>query len=212
MKRRLALSKEVGLKRFFPNAISRSALGALCALTLITGCSAAMTPLSLLGEGRVVRNTFPLKFKRHNFDAFCYNVIGCKVLYANMYVVKDGDDEVSPPPPPQLLKNMSATYIGIENFPPPAVVTWRSLDGVPHEAKIDIGAIFKDQRILHHVPEDDIPTETAAFDGAQIILLVIDRTVSVYMKTTIYLRKPRDPSNPLSNTAHETTPAYTHTY
>lgn len=169
-------------------------------------------PHSQLSEGDVVRNTFPLKFKKHNFSSFCYNTIGCKVFYAGMYMARDDDDEKSPPPPPQLLKNMRAGHLSIENFPPPAIVTWRSLDGEAHEAKVDIGAIFKDQRILHHVPEDQIPIETAAFDGADIILLVIDRTVSVYMKTTIALKKPRDPSNPGSNSVDEVTLAYTHTY
>lgn len=170
------------------------------------------SPHSQLGEGYVVHNTFPLKFKKHNFSAFCYDTIGCKVFYAGMYMTRDDDDEKSPPAPPRLLNNMRAGHLAIDNFPPPAIVTWRSLDGVAHEAKIDIGEIFKDQRILHHVPEDEIPTETAAFDGSNIILLVIDRTISVYMKTTIYLKEPRNPSNPLSNASHEITLAYSHTY
>ncbi|WP_188792955.1 hypothetical protein [Dyella nitratireducens] len=204
------------MKRFFDamrHNLPRSTPGALYALILITGCSNAMTsPHFQFGEGDAVRNTFPLKFKEHNFSAFCYNTIGCKVFYAGMYMTRDDDNEKSPPPPPELLKNMRAGHLAIDNFPPPAIVTWRSLDGVAHEAKVDIGAIFKDRRILHHAPEQEIPAETAALDGANIILLVIDRTISVYMKTTIYLKKPRDPSNPLSNTSHEMTLAYTHTY
>jgi hypothetical protein len=185
----------------------------LFALTLMTGCSTAMTNhLSKLGEGDVVRNTFPLKFKSHAFGAYCFNTVGCKVLYANMYHVRKNENEISPPPLPDYLNRVSASTIGIDNFPPAAVVTWHSLDGKPHEAKVDIGAIFKDQRILHHVPEDQIPTETAAFDGASIILVVDDRTINVYMKTTIYLKKPRDPSNPRSTRVHEMTLAYTRTY
>jgi hypothetical protein len=179
----------------------------------MTGCSAAMTnPYSQLGEGDVVRNTFPLKFKKHSFSSYCYNTIGCKVLYNNFYDSSDEENEVSPPPPPNYPNNLYAGMIGIENFPPPAIVTWRSLDGVPHAAKVDIGAIFKDQRILHHVPEGQIPTETAAFDGASIILVVNDRTISVYMKTTIALKAPRDPSNPRSNSVDEMNLAYTHAY
>lgn len=167
---------------------------------------------SQFSEDDVVRNTFPLKFKKHNFSSFCYNTIGCKVLYNDFYDSSDEENEVSPPPPSNYPDNLYAGMVGIENFPPPAIVTWRSLDGIPHEAKIDIGAIFKDQRILHHVPEDQIPTETTAFDGANIILVVNDRTVSVYMKTTIYLQKPRNPSNPRSTRVHEMTLAYTQTY
>jgi hypothetical protein len=170
------------------------------------------SPHSQLGKGDVVRNTFPLKFKKHNFGSRCYNTIGCKVLYNNMYDSSHEESEVSPPPPANYPNNLNAGTGPIENFPPPAVVTWRSLDGTPHEAKVDIGSIFKDQRVLHHVPEDQIPAETTAYDDANIILVVNDRTISVYMKTTIYLKMPRDPSNPLSNTSHELTLAYTHTY
>lgn len=167
---------------------------------------------SRLGDGDVVRNTFPLKFKRHSFGAYCFNTIGCKVLYNNVYESFNDENGTSPPPPPNYQNSLSADTIAISNFPPPAVVTWRSLDGAPHEAKVDIGAIFKDQRILHHVPEDQIPIETAAFDDANIILVVNDHTISVYMKTTIYLNKPRDPSNPLSNSVDEMTLAYTQSY
>lgn len=185
----------------------------LIASLFATRCSIAMTSHhSQSSEVDIVRNTFPLKFKRHNFGSYCFNTIGCKVLYNNFYDSLDEENEVSPPPLPNYPNNLNADTGPIENFPPPAIVTWRSLDGVPHEAKIDIGAIFKDQRILHHVPEDQIPTETAAFDGADIVLVVNDRTISVYMKTTIALKKPRDPSNPLSNSVHEMNLAYIHTY
>lgn len=172
------------------------------------------SPHSQLNEDDVVRNTFPLKFREHAFSSRCYNTIGCKVLYANVYQSFNEKDEASPPPPLNFPKNLNGSggMIGIENFPPPAIVTWRSLDGVAHEAKIDIGAIFKDQRVLHHVPEQDIPTETAAFSGVDIILVVNDRTISVYMTTTIALKAPRDPSNPRSNSVDEMNLAYTHTY
>ena len=91
-------------------------------------------------------------------------------------------------------------------------MTWRSLDGVPHEAKVDIGAIFKDERVLHHVPEQDIYVSREPFSGPEIILVVNDRTISVYMKTMIYLKKPRIPANPNSDIVDETTLAFTHTY
>jgi len=201
------------LKLLFRPTFPPIVLAALFALPLMTGCSTAMTsPHTQLGEGDVVRNTFPLKFKMHNFGAYCFNAKECKVLYAGMYHVRKDENETSPPPLPDYLNRMSASTIAIDNFPPPAIVTWRSMDGAYHEANIDIGTIFKDQRILHHVPEDQIPVETAAFDAANIILVVNDRTISVYMKTTIYLNKPRNPSNPLSNTSHEITLAYSRTY
>jgi hypothetical protein len=171
-------------------------------------------PYPGLREGDIITNTFPLKFKEHAFSSRCYNTIGCRVLYAKVYETIHEKDEVSPPPPTNYPNNLNGSggIIGIINFPPPAIVTWRSLDGVAHEAKIDIGSIFRDQHVLHHVPEQDIPTETAAFSGVDIILVVNDRTINVYMKTTIALKVPRNPSNPLSNSVHETNLAYSHTY
>jgi hypothetical protein len=150
----------------------------------------------------------------HNFSGFCFNTIGCKILYAGVYDEHSEEQEVSPPQPPDFLKSVEADRGGIDNFPPPAMVTWRSLDGVPHEASVDIGEIFKDQRVLHNVPKKDIPTETVAVapPGPDIILVVNDRTISVYMKAMIALKSPRIPSNPLTNFVEEPILAYTHTY
>lgn len=182
-------------------------------LLAMTGCKTAMSSSHFNDDdGSIVRNTFPLKFREHNFGAYCFNTIGCKVLYAGHYAKHKADDEVSPPPPPNYLKNISGSRGGVENFPPPAVVTWRSLDGMAHEAKVDIGAIFGDERVLHQVPESDIPEITAAFSGPDIIIVVNDRTISVYMKTIIYLKQLRIPSNPYSNSIEQTTLAYNHTY
>lgn len=160
-------------------------------------------------EGTIVRNTFPLKFKEHDFGAYCFNTMTCRIVYAGAV---HGEDERSSAPDKDYLKNLSGGHGGIKNFPPPAVVTWRSLDGTAHEAKVDIGAIFKDERVLHQVPQDDIPIETAAFSGPEIILVVNDRTISVYMKVDIALKKPRIPTNPLSDVIEQTTLSFTHTY
>lgn len=177
-----------------------------------TGCQMAMSsPHASDDDGAIVRNTFPLKFKEHNFGAFCFNTIACKIVYADAL---HGEEEKSSPPPQSYLKNLSGGHGGIENFPPPAAVTWRSLDGVSHEAKVDIGAIFKDERVLHHVPQEDIPIETVAvaLPGPDIILVVDDRTISVYMKAMIFLKKPRLTNNPRSNWVEEPILAYTRTY
>lgn len=177
---------------------------------LTTGCQVAMSNTHSSNDGgTIVRNTFPLKFKEHNFGAYCFNTTHCKVVYAGL---PHGEDGPSGPPSKDYLKNLSGGHGGIQNFPAPAVVTWRSLDGVAHEAKVDIGAIFKDERVLHHVPQEDIPVETAAFSGPEIVLVVNDRTINVYMKTMIYLKKPRIPADPFSDIVEETTLAYSQTY
>lgn len=134
----------------------------------------------------------PFTFDRHNFGAYCYDTYGCKVLYNDRYVTSQDDNELRPSTAsvgPDYLDNLDGGYLGIPNFPSPAVVTWRSKDGVPHEAHIDIGEIFRDEIIRHNVPRGDLPTETiATLDAPDIVLVVNDRTISIYMRATVYLR------------------------
>jgi hypothetical protein len=99
----------------------------------------------------------PLRFIQHNFAAHCYNAIGCRVGYNGRYQIDNAPDEVSPPPAPDW---DHVTWGGgegpIRNFPPPAEVTWKSLDGVAHHAKVDMAAIFKEGLIWHNVPKADM--------------------------------------------------------
>lgn len=155
------------------------------------GCQSAMSTPGSAGSSRVIPNEFPLRFEKHNFEAHCYNVTGCSVLYHDSYHIKKGPDEVSPPPKMAEYKKYwsGASYLAIPNFPSPAIVKWRSLDGVVHEEEIDIGEIFKDELILHKVPQDEIPAQTAATAGdPDIFLEVNDCTVNVYMQATIFLK------------------------
>ena len=168
-----------------------------CAATVfflsLSGCQSAMpsSHSDSSGTSKVVPNEFPLRFKKHNFESHCYNTIGCSVLYYRTYQTKKGEDEVSPAPVNAQYKKYwgGAMHIAIPNFPPPAVVKWKSMDGVAHEASIDIASIFKDELIRHNVPQDEIPIETAAtVGGPDVILEVNDRTINVYMKAAIALR------------------------
>ena len=75
---------------------------ASCALFLfaLTGCLTAMAFPSETSTKHVAPNHFPLKFKRHDFRAYCYNTIGCEVIYAdNNFTRLRSGDVVSPPPP-----------------------------------------------------------------------------------------------------------------
>jgi hypothetical protein len=210
-RRRVPRMKNRGLTVFLSKAIYVVLVTSVLFVVTPTGCQNVMSNPRPYDD-EVVQNKFPLKFVEHDFGAYCFNATGCKVLYADFYEVHDGENELSDPPQKDYLENLNGSYGGIKNFPPPAVVTWRSLDGVPHEAKVDIGAIFKDERVLHHVPERDIYVSPEPFSGPEIILVVNDRTISVYMKTTIYLKEPNIPSNPYSFGINETTLAYTHSY
>jgi hypothetical protein len=107
--------------------------------------------------------------------------------------------------------NLSAGMGPISNFPPPAKVTWRSKDGTSHEAEIDIGKIFKDQLIRHNVVREDATDNPT--DGAPgIILEVNDRTINVYMRATIWLKRPRFPDRPHSDYQDELIKVFSNTY
>lgn len=153
-------------------------------------------------------------FDGHSFGAYCYNTIGCKVLYDNFYHVKDDENAVAPPPKGAgIQKHWQGRYGGIDNFPPPAVVTWRSLDGTAHEARVDIGKIFKDQQVLHNVPAEKLAwNATKTGMNPDIILVVNDRTISVYMETFVVLKELEIPGNQYSNTRSEPVLAWRRSY
>ena len=82
----------------------------------------------------------------------------------------------------------------IRNFPAPARVRWRSKDGETHEAEVDIAALFADEVVRHNVPREDI---AEMVDGEyqsepSIILEVNDRTLRVWMRAMIFLKKRVD--------------------
>ena len=146
---------------------------------------------------------WPLKFKAHYFGASTYSTYGCKVVYGGMNRVEDSEDVLqssSESIGTKYPSNMRAGWGPIANFPPPAKVTWRSKDGTSHEAEIDIGEIFRDELIRHHVSKADLPGSTLASEHAPgIILEVNDRTISVYMRAHISTREPQEPGNRYSD-------------
>ena len=77
-------------------------------------------------------------------------------------------------------------YIGIRNFPAPARVSWKSKDGTFHTAEVDIGKIFKDEVIIHHLPLREFPhAPENTLQDVTIVLVVDDRTIKVYMLSNI---------------------------
>ena len=134
-----------------------------------------------------------LNFKFHSFNALCFDTYGCKVVYAGLTVPNDASNkkrlsfaEWSGNEGENALKRAFGGHINIKNFPAPAKVTWRSKDGTYHSAEIDIGKIFKDERIIHHLPLRDFPysPETTGRD-VTILLIVDDRTIKVYMLSEV---------------------------
>jgi len=153
-------------------------------------------------------------FDAHSFGAYCYNTIGCKVLYDDFYQVERDESEHTPPPEsPGIQRYWSGSYIVMSSFPPPALVSWRSLDGIAHEVAIDIGEIFKDRRVLHDVPADKLAwNATRAGISPDIILIVNDRTISVYMKVFVVLKERELRGGRPSGFRSEPVLAWRHTY
>lgn len=177
----------------------------------------AMTPTrSTSLDGTAITPTipeWPLKFKRHAFGARCYDTIGCQVTYNGLRHGVEDADRVSPPlsdalgTPDQIFRAM---HLSIRNFPPPAHVRWRSKDGAPHEAEVDIGTIFADELILHHVSRDDLAT--GSLQDPAIILVVEDRTISVYMRIFLSTKSFRTPGREHSNFRDDLVLAWSETY
>ena len=180
------------------------------------GCQGmAMTQESGLEEtraGDTDASEWPLKFFQHNFGAHCFDTIGCKIVYSGFVHGVDHDDEVSPPVSSYRAsheKLLSAGHIARRNFPAPAKVQWRSKDGVPHEAEVDIGEIFKDRVVLHNVPRDEIYGDLGDPD---IILEVNDRTINVYMRAFVPTKTLQVPGNKYSGFRDDLILAWTKTY
>jgi hypothetical protein len=198
-------------------------IAALFVLTL-AGCHPTMSTQSdrpvtaPAADGSIINSVtdWPLKFRAHYFGSACYSTQSCKVLYAGMpeHAMFEGEEnKPSPPHDPAipLEKVLRAGRGPIANFPPPAVVDWRSADGTMHHAEVDIGEIFKDQLIRHNVPREEV------FNGnnlppPQIILEVNDRTVNVYMKAAVWTKHEQKPGNEHSDVRRDLIKVHSHTY
>lgn len=200
----------------------RHVLVALLMTLTTTGCASAMSsPAMPTIERPAATDQVPLKFKRHDFEAHCYNTIGCRVIYNNhdfSPYAGDQDPEalVSPPPRSTHYRDRwgAAMYLSVVNFPSPARVRWKSLDGESHEAEVDIGDIFKDELVLHAVSADDMAHffEGAVAGQPSVFLEINDRTISVYMKMQVPTKTPQRAGHPHSNYRDDLFLAWSRTY
>ncbi|MDQ0010819.1 hypothetical protein J2T07_003025 [Luteibacter jiangsuensis] len=156
---------------------------------------------------------WPLKFKRHNFGARCYDTLYCSIWYGGM---ESGDERPSVP---------SSTYgidyldnwnggMSFDNFPPPAEVTWRSRDGLTHKTDIDVAAIFRDELMLHNVPREEISDvpDGRLRTNPSILLEVNDRTIRIYMRARIPTKRLQIPGNPYSDVRYDLILVKTYNY
>jgi hypothetical protein len=196
--------------------LRRTTFSIAASVLLMAGCHPAMSAQT---DARIAppaqTHAVPLKFKQHNFEAVCYNTIGCTVVYNNRPQAKHGADEVSGPPKSKdYKKTWGSVETGIRNFPAPAEVTWKSLDGVAHEAKVDIGSIFKDELVWHDVPKSDMTDFYAGpVAGApDIYLEVNDRTINVYMAMLVPTKAEQIPGNKDSDFRKDVILAWSQTF
>lgn len=169
-----------------------------------------------LPSGQVhIDTSKPIPFARHKFGVECFDTYGCNVRYAGITATSQSDDELRPSSAsygnryPNL---MDAGILDIRNFPLPAEVRWRDKNGNPHEATVDIAAIFKDQVVLHTVPQDQLPPILTANIDPEIILEVNDRTIRVWMRGRVPTKDLQIPGNQYSRHRSDLILAYTQTY
>lgn len=157
---------------------------------------------------------WPLRFKKHNFGARCYDTLECKVIYDDF---DHGDSEPTQPSSAygtDYLKGWNGGYGGVRNFPPPARVIWRTKDDVEHQAEIDIGEIFKDEIVLHHVPRNevaDVP-DGEYIHTPSILLEVNGNTIRVYMSAFVPTKHLQIPGNIYSSARYDLILVKTYTF
>jgi hypothetical protein len=207
MIRRSALASGKGVRSAFA--------GVIVSMVVTTGCQGmAMTQESgpVPSGGGSSTTSEPLTFVRHNFGAFCYSTYGCRVTYNGFTHISEPDDVLQLPSASLGEKypaNLDASYLSVGNFPEPAQVVWKSKDGVKHSASVDIASIFRDQRVLHRVPNGAVDGDIG---DPGIILEVNDRTINVYMKAFVPTRVPQIPGNEYSRFRDDLILAWSKTY
>ncbi|HEY0334063.1 MAG TPA: hypothetical protein VGC74_10180 [Stenotrophomonas sp.] len=130
---------------------------------------------------------WPMRFKRFNFGARCYGTITCSVPFGGLDLGYAKPTLPSSTYGPDYLKSWRGGYGGVDNFPPPVQVSWRSKDGTDHQAEIDLGELFKDEIVRHNVPREEVADSPDGKQGGypSILLEVNDRTIRVYMRAFI---------------------------
>jgi hypothetical protein len=200
---------------FKPLALAAALVSSSCASTPSTP-GTPMNPTDELPAYMQPVKEWPLRFKAHSFSVMTYDTWGAEVVYAGRLRTQDDDDVLqrsSASYGPDWQRGWGGTYGDILNFPPPAQLKWRSKDGTPLEAEIDIGAIFSDEVIRHEVSREEmayLPDGKYESEPA-IILEINDRTVHVYMQSTIPLRRRIEIQGVMRND-HRAEPVLVKTY
>lgn len=185
----------------FPALVSALLLGGML---LAAGCAVSAPTHT---KGAPAANwEWPLRFSKHAMVTGCYDTIGCRIRYAGVWQEFDEPDErrrSSASIGADYRDHLRGGHIAIPNFPEPMEITWRSKDGTPLRARIDIGEIFKDELVRHNVPRERIPLDVTSLAPdtvhPDIVVEVNDRTVRVYMRSRIPVDYETIPGNRYSD-------------
>jgi hypothetical protein len=140
---------------------------------------------------------WPLFFIRHGFSVQCFDTEYCRVEYGGFVHEREnatGSIKSAGDNYPGMLTG--AVRIAIDNFAGPVKIEWRSKDGTPLAASLDLDAIFQDRLIPlpPAVKREDIP-ETIGIGYPTIAIEVVDRTVNLWTRTRIPMKEAQIPGN-----------------
>jgi hypothetical protein len=183
-------------------------LAMAAALTVTSGCHSGIKSWHM--KSKVENGVLKIPFYDHSFNARCFDTLRCRVLYGNAYIVNSGSP--SEPFTERDRNNLSGGW-GTLEFPSVARITWTSKDGTNHDEKIDLGHIFRSGMVRY--PSDlevnDVKISVPP-SAPEIILVVDDRSIRVYMRAWISLLRPRFPGRRLSDFRHDPVVAYSQTF
>jgi hypothetical protein len=183
-------------------------LAMVAAMTVTSGCHSGIKSWHM--KSKVEDGVLKMPFYDHSFGARCFDTLRCRVLYDNAYIVNSGSP--SGPFTQRDQDNLSGGWANLD-FPSVARVVWTSKDGTNHDEKIDLGEIFR-SRTVRYAPDLDVNDVNLRVppSAPDIVLVVEDRSIYVYMKAWIYLFHPTDPTNRFSKLRTDPVVAYSHTF
>ncbi|GAB1595320.1 hypothetical protein [Lysobacter claricitrinus] len=153
-----------------------------------------------------------LRFDHHTFGAYCYDTRSCRIVYdGHEHVASSQEHDARALDPVNDPPSWRGGEIVDRTFPGPVEISWQSLDGTPLKASIDLDRIFKDRRILHRVPKNELP-KNALVDDPAIIVVVDNRKVDVYMRAFVPTLSEQIPGNSHSTARTDLMLAWSHTY
>ena len=183
-------------------------LAMAAAMTVTSGCHSGIKSWHM--KSKIENGVLKIPFYDHSFGASCFDTLRCRVLYDNAYIVNSGSP--SGPFTERDRDNLSAGWGNLE-FPSVVRVSWTSKDGTDHDEKINLGEIFRSGMVRY--PDDldvnDVKISVAP-SGPDIILVVENRAIRVYMRAWIYLLRPRFPGREHSDFRHDPVVAYSQTF